>query len=165
MATRPPSPDVMGLVGLRLKTSAAPKLPSGPAVAGGAEPVGGVEHDRDAGCAAELLDRLGRARRAEHVGADEQRRAVEPAAAASATSSWQVAGSHSANRGTAPAQRAAWAVAEKVKLGMTAAVPGRDSAWSTSMRPAVHDDDRDHVGHAEPGGGLGLELRGPAARW
>ena len=59
--------------------------------------------------------------------------------AASATSSWHVAVSHSAKRGTAPAQRAAWAVAEKVKLGMTAAVPGRDSAWNTSMRPAVHE--------------------------
>ena len=59
--------------------------------------------------------------------------------AASARSSWQVVTSHSANRGTAPAQRAAWAVAEKVKLGITAAVPGRDSACSTSISPAVHD--------------------------
>ena len=59
--------------------------------------------------------------------------------AAPATSSWQLAASHSAKRGTAPAHRAAWAVAENVKLGITAAVPGRASAWKASINPAVHD--------------------------
>ena len=78
--------------------------------------------------------------------------------AASATSSWHVAVSHSAKRGTAPAQRAAWAVAENVKLGMTTAVPGRDSAWNTSMRPAVHDATATTWGTPSRCGGLGLEL-------
>ncbi len=51
-----------------------------------------------------------------------------------------MSGSQSANAGTAPAQVAAWAVAENVKLGISTGRPGAARAWTTSMSPVVHDD-------------------------
>ena len=49
-------------------------------------------------------------------------------------------GSHSTNRGVRPFQATAWADAENVKLGSTTG-PGRPStsAWTTSIRPEVHE--------------------------